>query len=353
MPSSPAISNSSSNNNNNKALNASRHHRPSNNGGEERAWSLVAAAGANATTTAGRRHQSVIQKGAARKVEGRTVFSFDSVFGEQSSTLEVYHGLTKPLLEAVLRGQHATIFAYGQTGSGKTFTMHGGGDHGGGGGGMSQPTNSLSDGIIHMTLQDMFQQMLIFPEREFRVRVSFFEIYNEKVRDLLVERESDDLSSRGNSSSHHSTTNKATGRLVQVRGDPSGVHVNCKEEVIHNMEQAKKVLAVGHRNRTSASTNMNERSSRSHAIFRVTVESVDKPKPPSSKSCSNVTNTTTTSSSQEAAMTGQVMRVAVLNLVDLSGSENARLTGNTGQRQREGGLINQRYVISCLFTFRL
>jgi hypothetical protein len=117
-------------------------------------------------------------------------------------------------------------------------------------------------------------------------------------------------------------------KTLAVREDPKrgGVYVNCKEWQVHDASGVIDALRHGSMRRASSSTTMNDRSSRSHAIFRITVESREKV----SKGCGGTTN--------------GVVRVSALTLVDLAGSENGHQSA-TGHRQREGGKINQRYFL--------
>lgn len=175
------------------------------------------------------------------KVNGRTFFSFDKAFGEASSTRDVYDECSKPIVEDVTKGKNGTIFAYGQTSSGKTFTMAG-----------SSPTiDAENPGVIHMAASDIFQTIADTPDRDFLLRVSFIEIYNEEVRDLLNKSEP-----------------------LTIREDPKkGVYVESKENIVASFEQMLESLTEGEKMRSVGSTGMNERSSRSHTIFRITLES--------------------------------------------------------------------------------
>lgn len=102
-----------------------------------------------------------------------TFFTYDRIFDENSSTQEVYDGVARELVHSVIRGLNSTIFAYGQTSSGKTFTMQGGDD-----------TNT-SPGIVQLAARDLFSLMGESHDRVFLVRVSYLEIYQEDIRDLL------------------------------------------------------------------------------------------------------------------------------------------------------------------------
>lgn len=253
---------------------------------------------------------TITQKG-ARQVRGRTVFSFDSIFSEDSPTQQIYESMVQPILSSVCDGRNGTIFAYGQTNSGKTFTMQGGGEK--------------NDGIIQMVASDLFRIIKERDTREFSVCVSHIEIYSERVRDLLESSQpSDDATTRSHKTgtgSNKSIRQKSFGDLktLAIREDPKrgGVYVNCKEIIVHSADDIVNILERGSKNRASSGTTMNECSSRSHAIFRITVTSREK-----------------------GDDIGRVVRVSTLNCVDLAGSENGHQP--TSARQREGGKINQR-----------
>jgi centromeric protein E len=229
------------------------------------------------------------------RITGRTFFTFDKTFGEETTTRQVYESCALNIVKSVCTGLNGTIFAYGQTSSGKTFTMQGSGT--------IQQGSAAAAGIIHMAAQDIFAHISNHPDRLYLVHASFLEIYNEDVRDLL------------------SSDNKS----LPVREDPRrGVFVQCREEVVQDLHSLLAVLAQGEKSRAFASTAMNERSSRSHTIFRVTIESRNQP-----------------NGEEDEEEDGAVL-VSTLNLVDLAGSESVRHTGATGERQKEGAMINTR-----------
>ena len=184
------------------------------------------------------------------RVENRNFFTFDKVFGEKSSTKDVYDNAARNIVDSVMTGLNGTIFAYGQTSSGKTYTMQGAGN-------IDASPEDGTGGILHMAAQDIFQHIAAATDRVFLVRVSFIEIYNEEVRDLLT----------GNGSSRDNN-------VLAVREDPRrGVFVNANESIVTDLQGLISTLFAGEKNRHMASTGMNERSSRSHTIFRITVES--------------------------------------------------------------------------------
>ncbi|KAG5182430.1 kinesin family-like protein, partial [Tribonema minus] len=224
--------------------------------------------------------------------KGSTFFTYDRIFDEGCSNDEVYAGAARDLVQSVVRGLNGTIFAYGQTSSGKTFTMQG-------------ARGGEVQGIAHKATADIFAVIGNTAQRDFLLRVSYLEIYNEEIRDLL---------------------NPDTPKL-QLREDPrKGVYVDSREEIVTDFETVIRALRFGERQRHVDATAMNERSSRSHTIFRMVVESKERFTP-------GVHET-------EADVDDAVL-VATLNLVDLAGSESVRHTGATGARQKEGGKINQ------------
>lgn len=235
----------------------------------------------------------LVQDG-VRRVEGKSQFSFDHIFGEDASTSEIYDEMVRPIVWGITEGKHGTAFCYGQTGSGKTHTMQGNDDR-----------VRSHDGVVQLAVKDLFRWNTI-SKSEALIKIAYIEIYNERVVDLLAGVVPDEDSA--------GTGSRNSGGL-SVRDDPVlGVQVNCEEIVSHNVDTALDLLQFGNRHRQTASTKMNARSSRSHAIFRITVEM-------------NAGAGTVTS--------------ATLNLVDLAGSESSQSSDTTNARQREGGRINK------------
>ena len=256
------------------------------------------------------------------RIINRTFFSYDKAFAESSTTQQVYEDTSQGIVNSVAaEGKNGTIFAYGQTSSGKTYTMQGSGTIQEGASAENNNTIGATGGIVHMAASDIFNHIEKEPERVFLVRVSFIEIYNEEVRDLLVSGDSASLT---------------------IREDKRrGVFVNSNETIVTSMNSLLSVLFAGEKNRSVAATGMNERSSRSHTIFRITVESRLKEDGKDEEEVED------SDDDEDAIMRGDVqekrdaVRVSTLNLVDLAGSESVRHTGNTGERQKEGGKINQ------------
>ncbi|KAK2076682.1 hypothetical protein QBZ16_005442 [Prototheca wickerhamii] len=183
-------------------------------------------------------------------------FRFDAVFGPQAAQPDVY-AETAPLVRSVLDGFNVCVFAYGQTGSGKTHTMQGGGRGGAGD----------DRGVNYRTLEDLFA---LRDERrgeaEYAFRVQLLEIYNEQLRDLLVDgKGSGGIGGGGSNPTSNSLSISATAPSGFNVPDAQQIEVRCAEDVLE-------VMALGSRNRAVAETRMNERSSRSHLVLTVIVE---------------------------------------------------------------------------------
>ncbi|CAL6342497.1 unnamed protein product [Bathycoccus prasinos] len=257
------------------------------------------------------------------------VYRVDNVFDESCSNLDVYNKTTSKIVKSVLDGFNGTVFAYGQTSSGKTHTMHG--------------EIGTEPGIVPLAVQDVFDSIEKCPEREFRVRVSYLEIYNENLLDLLV-RSSAEMDEHGQVS-----------KTLRIQEDPErGIVVNgLKEERVQNVAQVQKVLEIGQNNRHVGATNMNARSSRSHVIFRLCIESKlrkdseldSSDKSGHAKKPEGFVGTGTKSGSEKGGgdedVANENVLVSVLNLVDLAGSERVAKTGAEGQRAKEGASINK------------
>uniref|UniRef100_M4C5Y8 Kinesin motor domain-containing protein n=1 Tax=Hyaloperonospora arabidopsidis (strain Emoy2) TaxID=559515 RepID=M4C5Y8_HYAAE len=229
------------------------------------------------------------------------VFQYDEIFDPSSDTHAMYERVGRRIVHSTLRGINGTIFAYGQTSSGKTYTMQGDG-----GMPFDPEAETSRSGLLQLAVDDIFQFIEACDDRDFLLRVSFVEIYNEVVKDLLTLTEK--------------------GANLKLREDPKkGVYVECQEKIITNYEDIVTLLQTGNRNRTVGHTAMNDKSSRSHSVFRIVIESKQK----------DVSRRLS-----EEDVDGAVL-VASLNLVDLAGSESLRHTGAEGIRQREAGNINK------------
>jgi len=213
-------------------------------------------------------------------------FTFDAVYDCNSKQLDLYAETFAPLVDSVLDGFNGTIFAYGQTGTGKTYTMEGVKDDPG------------SRGVIPNSFDHIFSHISKSENQQYLVRASYLEIYLEDVRDLLAKDQTKNLE-------------------LKERPD-TGIYVkDLSSFVCKSVSEIEHVMAVGNQNRSVGKTEMNEHSSRSHAIFIITVE------------CS------------ELDTEGQAhIRVGKLNLVDLAGSERQAKTGAVGDRLKEATKIN-------------
>ncbi|KAM4751236.1 kinesin-like protein KIF16B isoform 2-T2 [Anableps anableps] len=221
-------------------------------------------------------------------------FSYDSMDCRSSwfvSQEKVFRDLGSDVLKAAFEGYNACVFAYGQTGSGKSYTM------------MGVPGDA---GLIPRICEGLFSRISDASRRDqasFRTEVSYLEIYNERVRDLLRRK-----------STH--TYN------LRVREHPKdGPYVeDLSKHLVQNYSDVEELMEAGNINRTTASTGMNDVSSRSHAIFTINF----------------------TQAKFDAEMPSET--VSKIHLVDLAGSERADATGATGVRLKEGGNINKSLV---------
>jgi hypothetical protein len=220
----------------------------------------------------------------------KAAFTFDDLFWTNLDSQEAVYNRSGALAtDAVMNGLNACVFAYGQTGSGKTHTMLG---------------DASDPGLIPLTLIDVFQRIEALkqsePASKITVECSFFEVYNEKVRDLLS-----------------SSSRSAPEKPPKIRLHPTrGVFVDglaCR--IVHSADEARRSLKDGMTERSTSSTLMNERSSRSHAVFQLVITKID-------------------------GLRG-VQRSALTNLVDLAGSERTKRTGTTETRAVEARNINQ------------
>ncbi|KAI1171489.1 kinesin heavy chain [Nemania sp. FL0916] len=218
----------------------------------------------------------------------RSYWSFNKNDPNYAGQENLHNDLGKPLLDNAFQGYNNCIFAYGQTGSGKSYSMMGyGKEH----------------GIIPKICQDMFERIgELQQDKNTRctVEVSYLEIYNERVRDLL------NPSTKGN---------------LKVREHPStGPYVeDLAKLVVGSFQEIENLMDEGNKARTVAATNMNETSSRSHAVFTLIL----------------------TQKSFDTDTKMEMEKQAKISLVDLAGSERATSTGATGARLKEGAEINR------------
>jgi kinesin family protein 3/17 len=225
-------------------------------------------------------------------------FTFDTVFNEDSSQLEVYEYTAKPAVQCVLKGYNATILAYGQTGTGKTHTMEG----------FKYNSQDPQRGIIPRCMEEIFKYIenISNAKTTFMVRASYLQIYNDNISDLL--------------------RTDRTG--LSIREDKKrGLYVEgLSEWAVRTPNEIYSLMQKGAASRATASTKMNDVSSRSHAVFLIIVEHMQ--------------------NSDEIGPhdAPKQIRVGKLNLVDLAGSERVKVTGATGKRLEEGKK-NQSVVI--------
>lgn len=239
-------------------------------------------------------------EGKPGKDGGIKTFAFDRSYNSFSKSDPDYAeqdhlhtDLGKPLLDNAFQGYNNCIFAYGQTGSGKSYSMMGYGKEA---------------GVIPKICQDMFERITSVqaadPNIKCTVEVSYLEIYNERVRDLL-----------------NPTTKGKNGGSLKVREHPStGPYVeDLAKLVVGSFAEIEHLMDEGNKARTVAATNMNETSSRSHAVFTLIL----------------------TQKRNDVEMKMSTEKAAKISLVDLAGSERANSTGATGARLKEGAEINR------------
>uniref|UniRef100_A0A8B9WY55 Kinesin family member 13A n=1 Tax=Bos mutus grunniens TaxID=30521 RepID=A0A8B9WY55_BOSMU len=223
------------------------------------------------------------------------VFAFDYCFWsmDESNTTKyagqevVFKCLGEGILEKAFQGYNACIFAYGQTGSGKSFSMMG---------------NAEQRGLIPRLCCALFQRISEQNESQtFKVEVSYMEIYNEKVRDLL--------DPKGSRQSLKVREHKVLGPYVD----------GLSQLAVTSFEDIESLMSEGNKSRTVAATNMNEESSRSHAVFNIVI--------------------TQTLYDLQSGNSGE--KVSKVSLVDLAGSERVSKTGAAGERLKEGSNINK------------
>ncbi|XP_063839376.1 kinesin-like protein KIF18A [Ostrinia nubilalis] len=208
-------------------------------------------------------------------------FVFDNVCGFNATNKDVFETTTKDILSSLMEGYNCSVFVYGATGAGKTFTMIGSAEH---------------PGITYLTMEHLFYTINSFEkDREFDIGVSYIEVYNENVYDLL----------------------KPSNTPLQLRED-SKYGVMVAGLTLNNIKTARELLNMlenGNKNRTQHPTDANAESSRSHAVFQVYVKMRYK--------------------------TSSQLRLVKLSMIDLAGSERASATGCVGERFKEGANINR------------
>jgi centromeric protein E len=234
-------------------------------------------------------------------------YEYDNVFTQSDNNARVYESCAKRLVRRVMEGYHGTVFAYGMTGTGKTFSMQG---------------TTSSPGVIPLAITDIFSFIRETPHREFLLRVSYLEIYNEQIHDLLA--------TEPGTKAFVPLDQQTKGEEIKLREDPKrGVYATpLKEEIVQSPTQLLRVIARGDLARRTGSTQFNARSSRSHAVVQIVVESRDRI---AGASAGNMAD------NRRAGISGGV-RVSTLSLIDLAGSERA---AESKERRTEGAHINR------------
>ena len=213
-------------------------------------------------------------------------FGFDAVFPMDSQQQTVYEEAAFQLVESVLEGYNGTIFAYGQTGCGKTHTM------------MGVPTDESLKGVIPRAFDHIFGNIKSSSHKNFLIRCSFIEIYNEEIHDLIGE--------------------DVRVKLDLKESSDKGIFIkNLSMHIVKSVAEIEKLMTLGFKNRSVGETAMNKDSSRSHSLFTIYVET-----------------------SEVDPKGNPRITLGKLNLVDLAGSERQSKTGATGDRLKEANKIN-------------
>lgn len=205
-------------------------------------------------------------------------YTFDRVFPPSTKNAMVYKTACQKLVGHIIDGYNATCFAYGMTGAGKTHTIFGNV--------LQERVKYPEAGIYTMTIEDMFTRMQAIHDRQFVVKISFLEIYNEQIKDLLSKKRKQELHIR-----------QEAKRGIVVSG--------LSEVRVSTIEDVHQLIRMGLRNRTMAATSANEISSRSHAVFQMTLFQKNR-----------------------ARQVVDSITVSKLSLIDLAGSERASASKN-------------------------
>ncbi|KAK4481021.1 hypothetical protein RD792_011889 [Penstemon davidsonii] len=228
----------------------------------------------------------------SNKLMDRT-FVFDKVFGPTSQQKELYDDVVGPTINEVLEGYSWTIFAYGQTGTGKTYTMEGEGRK------EKNGQFHKNAGVIPRAVQHIFD-ILESKKADYSVKVTFLELYNEEITDLLA-------------------SDEKKRPLVLMEDGKGFVFVRgLEEEIVSTANEIYTILEKGSSKKHTAETLLNKQSNRSHSIFSITIQIKE--------------------SSSDGS---ELIKCGKLNLVDLAGSENILRSGAREIRAREAGEINK------------
>ncbi|XP_076907273.1 kinesin-like protein KIN-5C [Bidens hawaiensis] len=248
------------------------------------------------------REVAVSQSIAGKQID--RVFTFDKVFGPSAHQKDLYEQAVVPIVNEVLKGFNCTIFAYGQTGTGKTYTMEGDIRRS-----KSGPKGELPSGagVIPRAVKQIFDT-LEHQNAEYSVKVTFLELYNEEITDLLAPEEITRVFEE-----------KQKKLLPLMEDGKGGVLVKgLEEEIVTSASEIFTLLERGSAKRKTAETLLNKQSSRSHSLFSITIHI------------------------KEATPEGEeLIKCGKLNLVDLAGSENISRSGAREGRAREAGEINK------------
>ncbi|KAK3676757.1 tubulin-dependent ATPase kip3 [Recurvomyces mirabilis] len=230
-----------------------------------------------------------------KRVKDQT-FGFDRVFDENTTQGDVYEATTRNLLDSVMDGFNATVFAYGATGCGKTHTITG---------------TAQQPGIIFLTMQELFEKVdEVQTDKESEITLSYLEIYNETIRDLL---------SPGAGGKQGLMLREDANQVVSVAG--------LSSHKPQNVAEVMDMVIRGNACRTQSPTEANATSSRSHAVLQVNISLKDR-----------------------NASVNEPVTMATLSIIDLAGSERASATKNRGERLLEGANINKSLLAlgSCI-----
>ncbi|PQE20415.1 kinesin family protein [Rutstroemia sp. NJR-2017a BBW] len=240
------------------------------------------------------RFSKTVVSNMGKRVKDQT-FAFDRVFDENTTQGDIYESTTRGLLDSVLDGYNATVFAYGATGCGKTHTITG---------------TAQQPGIIFLTMQELFEKINErSEEKHTEVTLSYLEIYNETIRDLLVP----DGSKQG------LMLREDANQAVSVAG--------LSSHRPQDVQEVMDMIVKGNEYRTISPTAANATSSRSHAVLQINVAQKDR-----------------------NAAVNEPHTMATLSIIDLAGSERASATKNRGERLIEGANINKSLLAlgSCI-----
>ncbi|KAL9072954.1 MAG: hypothetical protein Q9157_004905, partial [Trypethelium eluteriae] len=236
--------------------------------------------------------KSIVPQG--KRVKDQT-FGFDRVFDDNTSQGDVYDSTTKSLLDSVLDGYNATVFAYGATGCGKTHTITG---------------TAQQPGIIFLTMQELFERIQdLQQDKVTEISLSYLEIYNETIRDLLV------------------PGGGKTGLMLREDQNQAVSVAGLSSHHPQNVQEVMDMIVRGNEYRTMSPTEANATSSRSHAVLQINVSQKDR-----------------------NADINEPHTMATLSIIDLAGSERASATKNRGERLLEGANINKSLLAlgSCI-----